>query len=807
MRLRILLTLVLVAGILLPAAPAGASPSSDYPQFPYPATAAYDEPYRGQFHFSSRAGWMNDVNAPLYYNGLYHLFYQHNPHGLAWDTMHWGHATSPDLVHWTQKPVALEPGAHPGDLFSGAGVVDTTNTSGLRTGTDAPIVVFTGTNGVSIAYSTDGARTFQNYDRGRKVVTPTGTSRDPKVLWDAARGRWVMVVWSDGGGNGVNVYTSTNLLDWTYRSRYTAGWLFECPDFFPLPVDGDGGNVRWVMTDASGEYVTGTFDGGTFGPDWSSPQRMDQGRNSFDGSFYAGLTFSNMPDGRTVQMAWQPGNHGATWTGNASFPAQLRLVSTPAGLRVTRNPVAELAGLRADTTTWSNRTVTADPATDPFTGITADTYEIIAEFDTSTATATQFGFQLHRRADGGYDRAVVYDRAAQTLYGAPLAPLNGRVKLRLLVDRGQLEVFGNDGRLSVTDNVNFNSAAGSQGIRLFATGGSVRLVSAEFHRLSSAWGQGQSTLESNLAGPWRSVGGTWGDAAAGKLGTAGGDAFYLSATTAADFTYEGDVTIASGTAAALTFRSNADASQHYTANIDASGVVKLWRPGRVIATYPTSITPGRTYHLKVVTAGAAIKVYLDHGTTPVIDATDTAYAAGYLGANVYNGTGTVQHLTLNGPGFATNLAGPWQPVNGTWTTGTAARPGARGNAAGDTFYLSRTVAADFTYEGDVTIVNGTAAALTFRASADATAHYTANIDASGVVKLWRPGRDIASYPTTITPGRTYHLKVVASGASIKVYFNNGATPVIDATDTAYSSGYLGANVFDGTGVVQRLNRS
>ena len=303
------------------------------------------------------------------------------------------------------------------------------------------------------------------------------------------------------------------------------------------------------------------------------------------------------------------------------------------------------------------------------------------------------------------------------------------------------------------------------------------------------------------------MGGAWGDAATGKRGTAGGDAFYLSATTAADFTYEGDVTIAAGTAAALTFRSNADASQHYTANVDASGVVKLWRPGRVIATYPTSITPGRTYHLKVVTAGAAIKVFLDHGTAPVIDATDTAYSSGYLGANVYNGTGTVQHLTLNGPGFTTNLAGPWQPVNGTWTTAAAARPGARGNAAGDSFYLSRTVAADFTYEGDLTIVNGTAAALTFRANADASQHYTANIDASGVVKLWRPGRDIAGYPTTITPGRTYHLKVVAVGASIKVYLNNGATPVIDATDTAYSSGFLGANVFDGTGVVQHLMRS
>jgi fructan beta-fructosidase len=207
-----------------------------------------------------------------------------------------------------------------------------------------------------------------------------------------------------------------------------------------------------------------------------------------------------------------------------------------------------------------------------------------------------------------------------------------------------------------------------------------------------------------------------------------------------------------------------------------------------------------------VTAGASIKVYLDHGATPVIDATDTSYSNGYLGANVFSGTGAVQNLTVNGPGFATNLAGPWLPVTGTWTT-TAVRAGAHGNGAGDTFYLSKTVAADFSYEGDVTIVNGGAAALTLRANADASQHYTANIDAGGLVKLWRPGSDIAIYPTTVVEGRTYHLKVVASGASIKVYLNYGATPVIDATDSAYSSGYLGANVYHGSGTVQNLNRS
>ncbi|WP_432824505.1 GH32 C-terminal domain-containing protein [Dactylosporangium sp. CA-092794] len=803
--MRRLLT-VLAAALLLtaaavavpPPAPAAAGTVADYPEFPYPATA-YDEAFRGQYHFSPRAGWMNDPNGMVYYRGTYHLFFQHNPHGLAWDTMHWGHATSTDMVHWVQRPIALEPGVHPGDLWSGNGVVDTANVTGLKTGSDDPILVFSGTNGVTIHYSTDGAKTFQTYDRGRKVAVPSGTSRDPHVFWHAASGRWVMVVWNDGGGNGATFYTSTNLLSWTYASRFAADWFFECPDMFALPVDGNSGNVKWVLTDASGEYVIGSFDGMTFHPDWSSPQRMDQGANAADGTFYAGQTFTGVPDGRVVQMAWQPGNHGSTWTGDQTFPAELQLKTFPDGVRITRNPVREISSLRSGGVSATNRTITTSASSNPLAGTNADTYEITAEFDAAGASASSFGLKLHTRADGSYDRAVTYDRAAQTLYGKPLSPVNGRVKVRVLVDRGQLEVFGNDGRLSVSDNVNFNSAAGSQGIQVFATGGSVNLVSLQFYRLGKAWGTGESTLDSNLSGPWTAAGGTWTDVSGGKQGQAPGDAFYLSSSTGGDFTYQGDVRITSGVAAALTFRASADGTQHYTANVDANGLVKLWRPGRDIAVYNTPITVGRTYHLKVVTNGSRIRVYLDQGATPVIDATDTAYASGRFGVNVFNGTAVFGNVNVNTAGFSTSLPGPWKPVGGTWV---APCTGLAVHTPGDAFYLSGTTAANLTYEGDVRVVNGVAAALTFRASADGTQHYTANVDTGGLVKLWRPGRDIAVYPTTILEGRWYHLKVVAQGASISVYLNG--TKVIDATDSTYSSGYLGLNGFSGTATFNNI---
>ncbi len=802
MRRRVWVLLVaLVAGMaaFLPSTPAAAGTVWDYPEFPYQPTT-YSEPFRGQFHFSSQQGWMNDPNGLVYANGEYHFFYQHNPHGLAWDTMHWGHATSPDLVHWTQKPVALEPGVHPGNLWSGGGVADTANTSGLRTGSLDPIVVFSNTDGVSVYYSNDDGQTFQAYDRGRKVVTvPDGVdSRDPKVFWDAARQRWTMVVWSNEGGNGVSFYTSPNLLDWTFASRYQASWLFECPDMYPLPLDGRADQQRWVLTSASSQYAVGTFDGTTFRTDQTQPQQMNLGTTYAGGSFYAAETFTGVPGGRTVQMAWQGGNQGSTWTGNATFPASLGLVSTPDGPRVTRTPVAELSSLAADTRSWTNRTIDAAGG-NLFSDVKADTYEITAQFDVTGATATQFGFDLHARTDGTADRSVVYDTAAQTLYGKPLAPRNGKITLQLLVDRGQLEIYADGGRYSLSDNVNFDSSANSQGIRLFATGGRVKLDSAVFTRLATSWGTGQSTLLSDLSGPWHASGGTWSDVAGGKQASAGGDGFYLSATSGGDAVYQGDLTLNTAQAAGLTFRANASGAG-YTANIDASGLVKLWRPGRDIAVFTTPISKGRAYHLKVQTNGDRIRVWLDNGADPVIDATDDVYTGGLFGANAFNGTATVQNLDTGSGGFAAFTAGRWTPTAGTWTV---TPTGLHGSSQQDGFYLSDRTGTDFTYQGDLSVTNGTATGLTFRATPSG-AGYTANIDTTGLVKLWRPGRDIAVYDTPVVEGRTYHLRVQTNGDRIRVWLGDGADPVIDATDDAYAGGLFGVNAFAGNTVAQNL---
>jgi fructan beta-fructosidase len=415
---------------------------------------------------------------------------------------------------------------------------------------------------------------------------------------------------------------------------------------------------------------------------------MDYGANDAGGTFYAGQTFTGDPRGRVIQTVWQPAARGSIWSGNLTFPAELRLRTFPDGVRLTRTPVDELASLRSGTVTVADRTVTPAAPLSPASG---DTYEITAEFDTSSATAASFGLKLHTRSDGTYDRAVTYDRAAQTLYGAPLSPVDDRVTMRVLVDRGQLEVYGNNGALSVSDVVRFDSAPGSQGIQAYAEGGTVRLVALRFDRLGSAWGTGESTLTGNLSGGWAAAGGTWTDVAGGKQGTATGDGFYLNSAVAGDGAYDADIRLRDAAAAGLTFR------DHYTANIDAAGLVKLWRPGRDIATYATPVARDRTYHLKVLAAGSRLRVYLDHGTTPVIDAEDTTYATGRAGANVFAGTAVIGNITRDATGFATNLAGPWHPAGGAWT---APGDGVHAQGSGDSFYLSSATGSDFTYEGD-----------------------------------------------------------------------------------------------------------
>jgi len=238
----------------------------------------YRERHRPQVHFTPPINWLNDPNGMVYYNGLYHLFYQYNPADKVWSDMSWGHATSRDLIHWQHRPVALYSQADGlGYIFSGSAVVDWYNTTGLKRGEHPPLVaMFTQSSRhnvqvQSLAYSVDGGDNWRMYEHNPVLANPgIEDFRDPKVFWSARHQTWIMVL---AAGRQVKIYRSANLFEWQHCSDFTGGDLtgvWECPDLFPL-LDEVTGETRWVMlvsmnpggpNGGSGtQYFVGDFDG------------------------------------------------------------------------------------------------------------------------------------------------------------------------------------------------------------------------------------------------------------------------------------------------------------------------------------------------------------------------------------------------------------------------------------------------------------------------------------------------------------------------------------------------------------------
>ncbi|WP_037681727.1 glycoside hydrolase family 32 protein [Streptomyces griseus] len=253
------------------------------PQVAAADTAPYSETYRPQFHFTPEKNWMNDPNGLVYYKGEYHLFYQYNPNGNSWGDMSWGHAVSTDLVHWQQLPLAL---SHDDKemVFSGSAVVDENNTTGFGTRENPPMVAIytshdksTGIQSQSLAYSTDRGRTWTKYQGNPVIDIGSRDFRDPKVQWYAPTRSWLMTV-SLSTEHKVRFYSSKNLKDWTQLSEFgpagATGGVWECPDLFPLAVDGDTNNIKWVLVvninpggiagGSAAQYFVGDFDGKTF---------------------------------------------------------------------------------------------------------------------------------------------------------------------------------------------------------------------------------------------------------------------------------------------------------------------------------------------------------------------------------------------------------------------------------------------------------------------------------------------------------------------------------------------------------------
>lgn len=399
----------------------------------------YKEKNRPQFHFTTRRGWINDPNGLIYYDGEYHLFYQHNPYEREWENMHWGHAVSKDLVHWEELPSALYPD-HLGGMFSGSAVMDYDNTAGYNKGkTPAMIAIYTAAGADKqvqcIAYSLDKGRTFTKYEANPVIdsrhIWNSKDTRDPKVFWYTPGKHWVMVL---NERDGHSIYTSSNLKDWKYESHVTGFW--ECPELFELPVDGNHNNTKWVMYGASGTYMLGSFDGKVFTPEKGKYQYTT-------GAIYAAQTFTNMPDSRRIQVGWGRISHPEMpFNGMMLLPTELTLRTTKDGPRLFNLPVKETETLFTPVRDWQN--LTSDKAND-----------LLKEFYNTDCLRIKTTIKLSHATDAGFNlfgqRIVGYDMNSNTINGVFYSPedmTSMELSADIYIDRTSIEVFIDDGAYS-----------------------------------------------------------------------------------------------------------------------------------------------------------------------------------------------------------------------------------------------------------------------------------------------------------------------------------------------------------------------
>ncbi len=471
------------------------------------STPVYDEPFRPQFHYSPPQSWMNDPNGLVYFEGEYHLFYQYNPDDVVWGPMHWGHAVSPDLIHWETLPIALYPDDI-GTIFSGSIVIDERNTAGF--GASAMVAVYSyNTQSQGVAYSTDRGRTWTKYAGNPIIPALYPDFRDPKVFWHEESGQWVMVI---AAGREAQFFTSPNLLDWTFASRFAAGHIvatWEVPDIFPLEIEGE---TKWVLLVSVGghapaggsgiQYFIGEFDGQTFTNDNPPGTTLwfDYGADN-----YAGTTWSNTPDGKRLYIGWMNNwVYGqsiptSTWRGAATLPRELRLARTPEGIRLAQTPVEAVQQLRTPLGVWENLTVSDDLPLD----VQGRTLEIIAEID--AGTAERFGLVVQYGEIAG--TRIVYNAARSQLlisrtdtteagyisgfnpaFGAPITLDENRLRLHIFVDESSVEVFAQDGLVTLTSQTFVDPLA--DGLALFANNGEIEVSRLEIYALSSIWKQG-----------------------------------------------------------------------------------------------------------------------------------------------------------------------------------------------------------------------------------------------------------------------------------------------------------------------------
>ena len=493
-------------------------------------TKPYTEKYRPQFHFSPDSAWMNDPNGMVYYEGEYHLFYQYYPDSTVWGPMHWGHAISTDLVHWQHLPIALYPDSL-GYIFSGSAVVDWNNTTGFGSAENPPLIaIFTYHNpeiakdgGVdvesqAIAYSLDKGRSWTKYE-GNPVI-PNDRNRDfrdPNVIWNDEIQQWNLVL---SAHDHVQIYTSDDLKNWKHESDFgidagTHDGVWECPDLFPLQVEGTD-DTKWVLivninpggpNGGSGtQYFLGDFDGHQFTADSKETNWLDWGRDN-----YAGVTWSDIPkeDGRRIFLGWMSNWAYAQvvptekWRSAMTLPRTLSLIKKEDQYVLKSTPVKETELLTSNSTS-----INIDEAL-KISGVkeldiqelTLNQSRLSLEFEMGERLPESFGILLENELGENitfsysasakqfqFDRTQSGDLSFSDQFsGISVAPykIGSTVDLEIFVDAASAEIFVDGGDLVMTE-IFFNSQPLSK-LKVFADGQALTLMNAKFSGISSIW--------------------------------------------------------------------------------------------------------------------------------------------------------------------------------------------------------------------------------------------------------------------------------------------------------------------------------
>ncbi len=479
------------------------------------------EKFRPQYHFSPNSGWIGDPDGLVHYQGLYHLFW-------------WGHATSSDLVHWSELPYPIQGDNGSYQVTTGSSVIDTNNNASLGSGrfinfhTLVPNSAGAGAAGIGLSTNLDTTARFPNFSlyAGNPILNPptSGDFRDPQVFWHPQSSSWIMIV-AGGMDKKIYFYRSGNLINWTPSGSFAStnvssnscnDDIWETPDLFQLPVDGSSTNTKWVLSIGVRNrmcYLVGDFNGSTF-LNAGSMLTTDTGPD-----FYSARTWRDYdnPPGRITMLGWMgnwtystvsPSRATYGGTGAMSIPRDLSLTTYPEGIRLVQTPIAALQQQRQSAQSISGVPVTGTHAITDFVAFkpSQNSYEMDATF-TITSPAV-FGFNL--LVDHSQNRSLViqYDPSSSTLsvdrthsyaptgiskfdinfpevVSTSVPPVNNQIELHIFIDKSSVEIFSNSGKTVMT--LLTYPEDPQPGIEVFANNGNTTLASFTGWELNSIW--------------------------------------------------------------------------------------------------------------------------------------------------------------------------------------------------------------------------------------------------------------------------------------------------------------------------------